>query len=128
MRFRKHLFFSVLFFVIVIIAGALAYSRVEGWNLLDSFYFVVVTLTTIGYGDFVPVTSAGKIFTMFYAFFGVGMALYFLSLLGSSVFKKHVSEKVSEIKREVKKDEEIKQAVDDVVEGNAKRKKIKKKR
>ena len=43
----------------------------EGWNLLDSLYFSVVTLTTIGYGDLSPSTAASKIFTIFYIFVGL---------------------------------------------------------
>ena len=112
---------SVLFFVGVIVAGAYAYQYVEGWSRLDAFYFVVVTVTTIGYGDFVPITAMGKIFTMFYSFFGVGMAFYFLSLVGSALFKKHVSAKVSEIKREVKKDEDIKDQIEEVVKDTQKK-------
>jgi len=86
--------------------GAYAYQSVEGWNLLDSFYFVVVTVTTIGYGDISPVTDTGKIFTMFYSFFGVGMAFYFLSLIGGAIFKKHIKRNVNEIKEEIQ--EEVK--------------------
>lgn len=110
-----------MFFVGVIVAGAYAYQYVEGWSLLDAFYFVIVTVTTIGYGDFVPITSIGKIFTMFFSFFGVAMAFYFLSLVGSALFKKHVSAKVTEIKREVQKQEDIKEQIVEVVKEEKKK-------
>ena len=42
----------ILIYVAVMIAvGTIFYHWVEGWDYLDSLYFVVVTLTTIGYED-----------------------------------------------------------------------------
>jgi len=35
-------------------------GRLEGWNLCDSFYFSIMTATTIGFGDFSPSTRAGR--------------------------------------------------------------------
>jgi voltage-gated potassium channel len=46
---------------------------------LDSLYFSVITLTTVGYGDFSPSTRAGNIFTMFYIFIGIGIVLGFVN-------------------------------------------------
>lgn len=51
--------------------GAVFYHMVEGWTWLDSIYFTVVTLATVGYGDFVPTTPLGKIFTIFYILVGI---------------------------------------------------------
>ena len=47
--------------------------------MLDSPYFRVITLTTAGYGDFSPSTTAGKNFTMFYIFIGLGIILGFVN-------------------------------------------------
>jgi len=63
----------------VIALGAVVYHFVEGWSWLDSIYFSVVTLTTIGYGDFTPKSSVGKIFTIGYIFMGIGIILSFIN-------------------------------------------------
>ena len=58
--------------------GALIYHWLEGWSLLDSFYFVIVSLTTIGYGDLAPTTPLTKLITIFYAINGVAILLMLL--------------------------------------------------
>jgi voltage-gated potassium channel len=42
-------------------------------NLFNSFYFVMTTFTTVGYGDYSPVTLAGKLFTIFMYLVGIGL-------------------------------------------------------
>lgn len=62
----------------VLLIGTTVFHFVEGWRWLDSLYFCVVTLTTIGYGDFSPQTDFGKIFNMFYIITGLGLILSFI--------------------------------------------------
>src|SRR5215213_2920570 len=64
--------------VLTLAAGTIFYWDVEGWSLLDSFYFSAITLATVGYGDLVPTTPGGKLFTVFYVFAGVGIILAFV--------------------------------------------------
>lgn len=59
--------------LLLLLSGAHIYHRVEGWNYLDAFYFTVITLTTVGYGDFSPQTTLGKIFSMLYILLGLGI-------------------------------------------------------
>lgn len=53
--------------------GSIFYHFVEKWNWLDSVYFTVITLSTVGYGDFSPQTDVGKLFTIPYIFIGIGL-------------------------------------------------------
>lgn len=56
----------------------LFYHFVEHWPVVDCIYFAMVIVTTVGYGDVIPLSTAGKAFTIFFAFYGIctiGMAL-----------------------------------------------------
>lgn len=66
---------------VLLVSGMFFYHEVEGWRYLDSLYFSVTTLTTIGFGDFVPHTDAGKIFTIMYIFMGLGVIFGFIEQL-----------------------------------------------
>ena len=63
-----------------LIVGAIFYPLVEGWTILDSLYFGVTTLTTVGYGDMGPTTNGSKIFTALYVFFGVAIVATLIGL------------------------------------------------
>lgn len=65
--------------VVTLASGTLFYWQVERWSILDSLYFSVITLTTVGYGDLAPSTSAGKVFTMLDIFVGIGIILGFVN-------------------------------------------------
>ena len=98
MDFHKKLIFAIVVFLALVFGGAYAYSCFEGWRYLDALYFTIVTVTTIGYGDFVPLTDVGKIFTMFFSFFGIGMAFYFFTLFGKYIYRKQLFAQLKTLK------------------------------
>jgi len=78
--FDKHIYQILLAFtVITVTTGTVVYHFVEKLSWVNSYYFSVVTLATVGYGDIVPHTTFGKIFTTFYIFAGVGLLATFFS-------------------------------------------------
>ena len=74
----RSLFFWV---VIILIVGTLFFSQVEGWSLLDSLYFSVVSLATVGYGDLARETAAGRAFAIVYILFGLSLLATFVHML-----------------------------------------------
>jgi voltage-gated potassium channel len=60
--------------------GTVGYVLLEGLSLPDALYLTTITLTTVGYGDLVPRTGAGRLFTVFIILSGVGSALYLFTV------------------------------------------------
>jgi voltage-gated potassium channel len=58
--------------------GTVVYHLLEGWGWIDSFYFSVITLTSVGYGDLAPTSPESKLFTTVYIVTGI-------SLLGAAL-------------------------------------------
>ena len=65
--------------IIILLAGTVTYHFTEGWRWLDSIYFSVITLTTVGFGDLSPTTDFGKVFTIFYVLTGIGIIFGFIN-------------------------------------------------
>ena len=57
------------------------YSYIEGWSIVDSAYFCIMTMSTIGYGDLVPTSDVSKIFTIIYAVLSIGVFVAVMSKL-----------------------------------------------
>ncbi|HWP61762.1 MAG TPA: potassium channel family protein [Candidatus Paceibacterota bacterium] len=72
--------FDALLTLVVIILGigTYFYHLNEHWSWLDSLYFSVTALTTLG-SNLYPVTAAGKLFTMVYILIGIGVLLSFIT-------------------------------------------------
>ncbi len=66
-------------------------------TMLDAVWWTVATVTTVGYGDIVPVTDTGKIVAIFYMFFGIGTLAVFLSVLGTRFYKNRFEQEEKEI-------------------------------
>ncbi len=66
-------------------------------SMIDAAWWTVATVTTVGYGDVVPVTDIGKIVAIFYMFFGIGILALFLSVLGTQFYKRRFEKEEKDI-------------------------------
>mgnify|MGYP001440916307 CR=1 FL=1 len=79
----------LIFLIGILGIGTIFYSSVENWSLLDSLYFSVITLTTVGFGDFTPQTEVGKAFTIVYVLIGIFLFLVFLNSIVREMINAH---------------------------------------
>jgi len=81
-------FRALLILLTTLLAGATYfYWHVEGWSVVDSLYFSVMTTSTIGYGDLVPTTTFSKLFTIIFAILSIGIFVAVVSKLVSIMLK-----------------------------------------
>ena len=71
--------------VVIVIGGTLTYASLESLPFFDALYMTVITLTTTGYGDLVPRTIGGKVFTIFLLLLGVGLVTFSVSTILSYI-------------------------------------------
>lgn len=65
---------TLIFSLLSVVAlGTIFFHIVEGWGWIDSYFFTVVTVSTVGYGSLVPATVLGKIAATVLIFFGLGI-------------------------------------------------------
>ena len=69
---------GVLLLLAVIAGGVAGYMLIEGASFLSSLFMVMITITTIGYGEVFPLGTGGEIFTLFLVIIGVGTVGYTL--------------------------------------------------
>ncbi|AIQ71550.1 potassium channel family protein [Paenibacillus graminis] len=74
MRLRKRSI-GLIILAFVVISATIAFVLEPGTfsNWFNAFYWVMTTMSTVGYGDFFAATVAGKLFTMFLYVFGIGL-------------------------------------------------------
>lgn len=76
MSSSKKIILSVLVLLFLFFGGTSGYMLIEGWNFLDALYMTVITLATVGFGEVHEVSRAGRIYTIFLIFAGVGFIGY----------------------------------------------------
>ena len=70
---------------LVLVVGAGGFMWIEGWDLRESFYMTVITLSTVGFGEVRPLSEAGRVFTVFLILGGVATLSFALRDLASRV-------------------------------------------
>jgi len=85
--FRKKLILSLILIIIVLLSGTAGYYFIEGWNLFDSLYMTAITISTVGFHEIEPLSKAGKVFTIGFIFFSLGVVAYAVNYGVKAIFE-----------------------------------------
>ena len=77
----------LLTLALTVAGGTVFFHVAEGWGWLDSYFFTVVTISTVGYGNLVPMSSLGKVGATLLIFIGLGVFAAAVQQFGSYTVK-----------------------------------------
>jgi voltage-gated potassium channel len=82
----KNVVFGIFLLIVLFAAGTYLFTIIEGLDLLSAFYYVFLSITTIG-GPLTPSTLYGKLLTVGIVFMGMGIVLYLAIFLAGAVIE-----------------------------------------
>ena len=80
--------FYLVVFTALLLLGILGFMFIENLSLVDSIYFSVVTMATVGYGDIHPQSTVGKILALILIVGGVGTFLGIVASITETFLKR----------------------------------------
>lgn len=91
MRAYRLTFIALLGMIFIVIIGTLGFKYFEDISLFEALWMTVITVLTVGYGDYTPVTIHGKIFALIIIPFGISLVAYALGTLTAALIEGELS-------------------------------------
>jgi voltage-gated potassium channel len=88
----QRLALALLSLILLTLLGMLGYMLVEDMPPIEALYMTVITLSTVGYGETVPLSDAGRLYTIALITFGIGTAFYAVGALTAFVIEGRLQE------------------------------------
>lgn len=95
-RYFAKVYYAIFLLSAIILVGTIGFMIVEGWNLFESFYMTIITVSTVGFNEVHELSTAGKVFTSFLIITSFGTFAYAVSAITSYIvggeYKKYFQE------------------------------------
>lgn len=111
---------AFLVLIIITVFGVWYFRFEEGWTTVDSFYFTVMTMTSVGYGDLVPTHDASKIVTSFYAMVSIPLVIFSLGIIAKSYFENRIGGIENRISEMLTREKILEENVEEAIEEDKK--------
>ncbi|KJD33460.1 potassium transporter TrkA [Tamlana nanhaiensis] len=102
--FRTKIYTAVLLLIVILLIGVAGYRVISGYSWVDAVYMTVITMTTVGFGEVVPLDKDAKIFTIFLILASVIIVGYALSIITEYILSKNDIEELKHRKMQKKID------------------------
>ena len=89
----------------VLVFGTVGFRVVEGWDLFDCFYMSLITLTTVGYQEILPLSARGRVFNSVLILAGVTAVLGSITILADAIIKMELGDYLGKRRRQRMLDE-----------------------
>ncbi|KJD35867.1 potassium transporter TrkA [Tamlana sedimentorum] len=102
--FRTKIYTAVLLLIVILLIGVSGYRFISGYSWVDAVYMTVITMTTVGFGEVVPLDKEAKIFTIILILASVIIVGYALSIITEYILSKNDIEELKHRKMQKKID------------------------
>ncbi|WP_345163140.1 potassium channel protein [Algibacter aquimarinus] len=102
--FRTKIYTAIFLLVIILLIGVAGYKMISGYSWVDALYMTVITMTTVGFGEVVPLNDQSKIFTIFLILASIVIVGYALSIITEYILSKNDVEELKQKKMQKKID------------------------
>ncbi|MBF0544647.1 MAG: potassium channel protein [Candidatus Riflebacteria bacterium] len=91
---KNKIFIPLVLFVCLVLFGTIGYRIIEGndWSYFDGLYMTLITITTVGFGETHPLSTSGRILTLFLLLSGCGLMAFTLSAVVQFILEGKVQE------------------------------------
>lgn len=98
--FRTKIYTAVFLLIVILLIGITGYKFISNYSWIDAIYMTVITLTTVGFGEVVPLDYNSKVFTIFLILASVVIMGYALSIITEYILSKNNLEELKHKKME----------------------------
>ncbi|NCO62303.1 MAG: potassium channel protein [Flavobacteriales bacterium] len=87
--FRKKVYTAILLLLLVLTFGIVGFKVISNYSWIDALYMTVITISTVGFGEVVPLNDPSKIFTIFLILISIVVVGYALSIITEYILSKN---------------------------------------
>eukprot|EP01084_Bolivina_argentea_P317357 550226_1 len=88
---------ALICYLLFLLISSIIFSVIEDISFIDAIYFIIVTQTTVGYGDIIPQTTGGEIFNFFFVITSFVLILVLFNLIFDFWFDSRIENLCAEI-------------------------------